>query len=244
VTENSSEHDSARPEAPSEPTGKREPVFNLPGIVTAIIAACVAIHLFRVLVLSSEEDFALLLRAAFIPLRYSGAFAIDVYALLSPLTYAFLHGDMLHLGVNMIWLAAFGSPLVNRLGNVRFLIFWAATAIAAAAAHGLLHPADPVPLVGASGAISGMMGAAARYGFRVDRSNPRAAFRGPLLSIRAALATRMVLAFLAIWIVANLVAGFGYLSPDIAGPVAWEAHIGGFLAGFLAIPLFDQRNQD
>ena len=83
----------------------------------------------------------------------------------------------------MIWLAAFGSPLANRLGAARFVLFWVATSVAAAAMHYVLHMTDQSPLVGASGAISGMMGAAARFGFRIDRSSGQGAFGGPVLPV-------------------------------------------------------------
>nr|MBA3446535.1 rhomboid family intramembrane serine protease [Pseudaminobacter sp.] len=155
---------------------RREPMFNLPRIVLMAIVVCAAVHLLRVYGLDADQDFELLVRAAFIPIRYSGRFDIEIYAFSSPISYAFLHGGMAHLAVNMVWLAAFGSPLANRLGAIRFALFWVGTAGAAAALHYVLHPLDQSPLVGASGAISGMMGAAARFGFRIDRSTGRPAF--------------------------------------------------------------------
>lgn len=218
----------------------REPVFNLPGVVIALIALCIAIHAVRSLFLTFEQDIALLVRFAFIPARYSGDYLIDVYAFAGPVTYAFLHGGIAHLLVNMVWLAAFGSPLANRLGAARFLAFWVATALAAVALHYVLHPGDDVPLVGASGAISGMMGAAARFAFQIRRLGGRAAFYGPVLPVRAVLAHRTTLTFLLVWFVVNLAMGIGF-SPPGGGSIAWEAHIGGFLAGFFGIRLFDRR---
>src|SRR5690606_34857190 len=94
-------------EAPSP----REPIFNIPGVVTGLIAACVLIHAARFYILDIRQDLELLVRAAFIPIRYSGDFPFDVYAVTSPVTYSLLHGSILHLGINMIWLAAFGAPL-------------------------------------------------------------------------------------------------------------------------------------
>ena len=149
----------------------------------ALIGICVAVHLVSTYLLSQEQFVLLLINAAFIPIRYSGQFDLDVAAFTSPFTYAFLHGSLAHLAINMIWLATFGSPLANRLGTLRFLGFWAVTSLAAVALHYVLHMLDQAPLIGASGAISGMMGAAARFGFRIDRSLGRAAFRGqPLRS--------------------------------------------------------------
>lgn len=220
----------------------REPVFNMPSVVLAFIALCVGIHLLRLYVLDVDRDIDLLIRAAFIPIRYSGQFPIDVYALTSPVTYSLLHGSLPHLVINMIWLAAFGSPLANRLGVARFVAFWVAASVGAAALHYVLHSTGQAPLVGASGAISGMMGAAARLGFRIGRSSGHAAFAGPVLPVATVLRMRGVVTFLGIWMVVNLVTGLFGGVPGDGGQIAWEAHVGGFLVGFLGLPLFDRRH--
>lgn len=230
-------------EAAPPAAGGREPVLNLPGVVVALAAACIGLHLVRGWLLSDEQDFALILRFAFIPLRYTGGYTVDAWFFTGPWSYAFLHGGIAHLAVNMIWLAAFGSPLANRIGAARFLLFWLATSLAAVALHFVLHPYDQSPLVGASGAISGMMGAAARFGFRIGRQEGRAAFAGPVLSIPAVFRSRAAVTFLAVWMVVNLLMGIGFGAPD-GGGIAWEAHIGGFLAGFLFVRLFDRAPGD
>jgi membrane associated rhomboid family serine protease len=182
--------------------------------------------------------------AAFIPIRYSGEFPLDLYAFTSPVTYSLLHGGWAHLAINMIWLAAFGSPLANRLGAARFVLFWVATSVAAAAMHYLLHMTGQSPLVGASGAISGMMGAAARFGFRIDRVSGQSAFGGPVLPISTVLRSRGVVAFLAVWMIVNLATGLlSYGGPGIESQIAWEAHIGGFLVGFFWISRFDRKSR-
>ncbi len=223
-----------------DPSGEmpREPVFNMPGIIVLLIAACTGIYLVQSYVLSDRQYFELLVRGAFIPIRYSGQYALEVYAFTSPITYAFLHGSFAHLAVNMIWLAAFGTPLANRLGNLRFLSFWIVTGLAAVGLHYVLHPLDQAPLVGASGAISGMMGAAARFGFRVNRGTGRSSFDGPLLPIAEVLRSRTVVTFLAVWMVTNLATGLIGFAPGVGDRIAWEAHIGGFVAGFFGAGLF------
>jgi membrane associated rhomboid family serine protease len=237
---NQSPPDPSAPREDDQDTPKhREPAFNLPGIVLAAIAICSVVHLVRVYTLDFEQDLELLIRTAFIPIRYSGQFDIDFYAFSSPFTYAFLHGGFAHLAVNMIWLAAFGSPLANRLGAARFAAFWAATGLAAVGLHYALHPMDTAPLVGASGAISGMMGAAARFGFRIDRSAGKPAFAGALLPISLVLRMRGVLTFLVIWMIVNLVTGIVGFAPGVENRIAWEAHVGGFMAGFFGVRLFD-----
>lgn len=219
----------------------REPVFNIAGIVVALIAICAVVHALRAYVLTPEQDLDLLIRAAFVPVRYSGAYDIDLYAFTSPVTYSLLHGDILHLAINMIWLAAFGSPLANRIGAMRFVAFWIFTSVAAVLLHYVLHMDDATLVIGASGAVSGMMAAAARFGFNTDRSGSRRAFAGPILSLPAVFARRTVVVFLAVWFVVNLIAGLGYLVPGEARAIAWEAHVGGFVAGFFGIGLFDRR---
>lgn len=227
-----------RPNENEEPT-HREPFFNLSGVVAAIIALCIVVHLARVYLLTTAADNQVLLHFAFLPLRYTGGYPLDFYAFLSPLTYAFLHGSGVHLTVNMIWLAAFGSPLANRIGALRFAFFWVATALAAVLLHFAIYPFDPVPLVGASGAISGMMGAAARFAFRIDRRQEMPGFTGPVLPFGRVFRSRMTVVFLAVWFAVNLAVGLG---SGVTGTpnIAWEAHIGGFLAGFLAIRAFDR----
>ncbi len=228
-----------RPEPEPTPE-RREPVFNLPIIVIAAIALCVGIHLLRLYVLTPDQDFELILRGAFIPIRYSGQFDLDFYAFTSPVTYSFLHGSVAHLLINMVWLAAFGSPLANRLGALRFAIFWVVSSIAAVALHYSLHSMDNAPLVGASGAIAGMMGAAARFGFRVDRSAGKPAFEGAILPVSIVFRSRTVMTFLVVWMVVNLVTGIYGLGPGIDNRIAWEAHVGGFLVGFFGIQFFDR----
>ncbi len=200
-----------------------------------------AIHVGRVYLLDVSQDNGLLLRTAFIPERYF--YGLDVYAFTTPITYAFLHGSAAHLLVNLVWLAAFGSPLANRLGVVRFALFWVVTGLAAAALHCAIYPHSEAPLIGASGAISGMMGAAARFAFRVDRSGGRASFSGPALPISYVLRMRTVVTFLLVWMIANFVTGVYGMGVGSGVTIAWEAHVGGFVVGFFGIPLFIAKDQ-
>lgn len=226
-------------EPPAEPERRREPIFNLAGVVAFMIALCAVIHLVRAELLSERQDVEVIVRFAFIPARYTGGYPIDIYSFVSPLTYSLLHGSLAHIVVNSIWLAAFGSPLANRIGTTRFLLFWAATALGAVALHFALYPESTTPLVGASGAISGMMGAAARFAFRIDRSAGKPAFGGPILRLGEVLRSRQAVTFLVVWLVINVIVGFGFGAPGDA-QVAWEAHIGGLLVGFFAIRFFDR----
>lgn len=227
-------------DAPAEPA--RSPVFNLHGSVVALALACIVVHVLRVYVLPVDAERQFLIATAFFPVRYlPTVFQLDLPTLFSPFTYAFLHGSWFHLGFNLVWFFVFGSPLAFRLGWTRNLLFWAVTSALAAATHLAFYFGDPVPIIGASGAISGYIGAAARYGLMANRRNPQRGFDGPLLSIGQTLRIRGVLFFLIVWIGLNAFIGVDPLGLDQQeAPVAWIAHIGGLVAGFFLIPLFDR----
>jgi len=227
---------------PHGPAGRqREPMFNVPAVVLAIIGLCVGVYLMQVYVLNESQNLVLLYNAAFIPVLYTGQYGFDWFMLSRPFTYTFLHGSFTHVAVNMVWLAAFGPPLANRFGAARFAFFFAMTGLAAAALFWVIHPSMEAPLVGASGSISGMMGAAARFGFHMDRSSGKSAFAGAPLPFSVVVRSRSVMAFLAVWMIINLVTGLVGLGASGSDQIAWEAHIGGFLVGFFGIRLFDRR---
>ncbi len=219
---------------------RREPVFNMPGVVLFFVGLCAAIYLAQTYLLDQQQNVFVLRHFAFIPLLYTGGYALDVYAFIAPLSYSLLHGGVAHVVVNMVWLVAFGSPLAARIGPLRFLLFWAFTAVAAVALHFALNSSDPTPLIGASGAISGMMGAAARFAFRIDRSRGKPAFAGEPLPFGKVFRSRITVTFLAVWVIIDIVTGISGLGAPGGAQIAWEAHIGGFVAGFLFIRFFDR----
>jgi membrane associated rhomboid family serine protease len=232
----------ARPPMPPRHAGG--PVFNIHGSILLLSGLCIAVHLVRLYVLSGDAEYRLLVATAFFPVRYlAEAFVFDLATLFSPFTYAFLHGDWVHLCINMIWLAIFGSPLAFRIGWVRSLLFWTVTAGFAALTHLAIYWGDAVPVIGASGAVSGFMGAAARFGLKANRRHPRRGFDGPLLTVGQTLSRRGVLPFLAIWIAMNIAIGTDFLGLAGGRGIAWEAHIGGLAAGFLLVPLFVPRRE-
>ena len=162
-------------------------------------------------------------------------------------TYAFLHANWTHLAVNSMWLAAFGAPVARRFGTPRFLFFFIVTAIAGAAAHFLMHRYDLVPVIGASASVSGLTAAAIRFVFQPNAplglglgARDEVAYVQPALPLGRILQDRRVLPFLLVWFAVNFV--FGASSEPLgltSGPVAWEAHAGGFLAGLFLFTLFD-----
>jgi membrane associated rhomboid family serine protease len=232
------------------PSPSREPIFNVPGVLIATLAVLVVIHGLRSF-LSQAADIEILLLFAFIPARYDtnilanaawpGGVGADAWTFV---TYALLHADWMHLLFNSVWLLAFGTPLARRFGPARFLAFCAVTAAAGALAHLMTHFGQMVPMVGASGAISGTMSGAMRFAFQ--RGGPltfggsQESYRVPALSLVDSFRDPRVLAFLAVWFGLNLLFGLGSVS--ITGneqPVAWEAHVGGFIAGLVLFSWFD-----
>lgn len=228
-------------------------MLNVPNVVAAIIAALAVVHGVRELVLSPASDQLVLQLFAFVPARYEpsplggavlpGGLGAEMWTFV---TYAFIHGDLTHLGLNAVWLLAFGSAVARRFGTARFLAFFAVTAAAGAAAHLATHAGQFVPVVGASAAISGCMAAAMRFVFQsggplgLFSARDDEAYRVPAPPLSVVLRDPRVLAFLGVWFGLNLLFGAGSLSIDGSDqPIAWEAHVGGFFAGLVMFALFD-----
>ncbi len=226
---------------------RHEPIFNVPRSVMAILGLLVFVQVL-LSVLPETWSAWLTLALAFIPARYSGfASSIpggDVAAVTSFLTYAAVHGDFMHLAINSAWLLAFGGVVANRIGTWRFFLFFAVCSIAGAIAFLMLNQGLMAPMVGASGAISGLMGATMRFlftaldtdGLRALRENPE---RVPLMPLSRALTDRRVLLVTGAFLLANLlgVLGFGSLTQ---GGIAWQAHLGGYFAGLICYGFFER----
>ena len=232
------------------PSRRREPVLTLPGALTAYILLLAVIHL-RVL-LPPDLDNWIVLAFGFIPKRYDstllpaafpGGEGADFWSFV---TYSLLHANLSHIGFNVLWLLPFGSALARRFGAVRFFVFMAVTAAAGALAHLISHEHELAPMIGASASVSGTMAACIRFAFvrgsflSFSRGDADAAANVPAQSLWRALRDRRVIAFLAVWFGVNIIFGIGSFAVGMEGvSVAWEAHIGGFLAGLLLFALFD-----
>ncbi len=225
----------------------REPILNVPGAVLLLLGLLAAIH-GGLAMLSQANDEYVVWALAFIPARYTGiADQIPggpIAAWTSFVTHQFVHGDITHLMINGAWLLVFGSAVARRIGSARFMVFALVCGVAGAALFGLIRWGEVVPMVGASGAISGLMAA----GFRlllpaIDngevhemRESPRSV---PLATLGECLRSRRVLFAVGAFVVVNFVIAVAApLLTDAAG-IAWEAHLGGFAAGFLLLGAFD-----
>jgi membrane associated rhomboid family serine protease len=193
-------------------------MFNLPPMTKALLIANVAVHGARFL-LPTGLDNALLETFAFVPDRYVTQDGLSWPALLSPITYQFLHGGLTHLGVNMLSLVAFGAGVEQRLGARWLLAFYLFCGVVAAFTQFAIGPSSTDLLIGASGAISGLFGAVLR--FRVQQKS--------------------LWIIVAVWLAMNLLSGQQAIIGSDIGPVAWVAHIGGFVAGLVLFPIIDRR---
>jgi membrane associated rhomboid family serine protease len=156
------------------------------------------------------------------------------------LTSMFLHGGLAHLAGNMLFLWIFGDGVEYRLGRLRFLLFYLASGFAAAFAESFMHPGSTVPMIGASGAIAGVLGAYLLFFPRARITMMVPIFFWPFFF------TIPALTFLGFWFLQQLVLGaVGGLVPEATSGVAWWAHAGGFVAGFVLGPILaraDRRN--
>lgn len=142
------------------------------------------------------------------------------------ITSMFMHADWLHLGGNMLYLWVFGDNIEDSMGHVRFVIFYLLCGIAAALTYGLMDPESAIPLVGASGAISGVLGAYLLL-------HPRARVITLVLPwLPLPLPAYIVLGC---WILLQIFSAWAGDAMPAGGGTAWWAHIGGFVAGALLI---------
>jgi membrane associated rhomboid family serine protease len=225
----------------------REPIFNVPGVVLGLLVVFLGVHLVRYL-LPEAEDTWLTAALAFIPARLGGL-AADLpggrpAAVTAFVTHQFVHGDLAHLLINSAWLLAFGTPVARRTDPVRFLAFFLLCGIAGAVLYLAVNGPIPILVVGASGAISGLMGAAFRFLFRgMENGGPRALADSraiALMTLGETLRDRRIVMAIAGWTILNVVLAWGAVGLTEAAGIAWEAHLGGFYAGILLYGLFDR----
>lgn len=148
------------------------------------------------------------------------------------ITSMFMHGGWMHLIGNMVFLWVFGNNIEDVMGHTKFVIFYLLCGIAAAAAQTFVSPHSVVPMVGASGAISGVLGA---YLLLYPRVRVRTLIVLPIYITTVSLPAWVMLGY---WIVLQVLSGLAGLSEVERGGVAFFAHVGGFLAGLLLVRLF------
>jgi membrane associated rhomboid family serine protease len=219
----------------------RQPIFRAPPVVLWLIGVLAALHAARTwLPAQRAQDIAY--EYGLVPARYSRAFLESrmadpgtVWERTVPfVSYMGLHNDWTHLVINCLFCLAFAPIVARRFGSALFLAFFLLCGVAGALTYLAFNWGSPVPVVGASGAISGLMAAA----LRMLPSQSRWAVPGatPL----APIFSRQMIIFTGALVAINLLVEVTGL--NIAGesaPVAWQAHLGGFLAGLLFCGPFD-----
>ncbi len=219
------------------PLRDANPSRSVPYVVYALIGLNAAVFLFE---LSLGEDLGRLFASFGVtPLRVSEAldtYADDPGAYLSFVTSMFLHGGWMHLLGNMVFLYVFGDNIEDRFGHGRFLLFYLLTGAAAAATQVFIEPSSGVQMVGASGAIAGVLGA---YVILFPRAKVLTLI--PIF-VFFQLVELPAFVFLGLWFLMQIVSGLLALQIGAdAGGVAWWAHIGGFVAGAVLLPLLGRR---
>ena len=226
----------------------RDSVFcnTVPVMVLTIIAANAVIFLYEQ-TLGPVEMRQLLGEYALIPARYfdvrwANGMGLDPGDYTSFFTCMFLHGGWFHIILNMWVLWIFGCAMEDRLGHVRFVVFYVLCGLAAAGAHTLLYPDSTIPVVGASGAVAGVISA---YAFAYPTA--RLTVLVPLFCIIPLFIEIPAVFFALFWFLMQILQGSLELyAPGLGGGVAWWAHLGGFFSGIVLLWLMtpEQRGPE
>lgn len=229
----------------------REPIFLLPGDVTAVIGALVAIHLASTLVLNQAGQMQLVFWFAFQPLRIIAGLddlSLAVPLIWTPFSHALLHAGWEHLLVNTAWFAIFATPVSRRYGAgpMMAIFFLAAAAGAALFAATTLYSGSY--LIGASGGVAGLTGAAVRFIFQPvivaqhPESGERVVLGRRLASFGDLWRDSRARLFILIWVLLNAAVPLLPLITGTQMSVAWQAHLGGFFAGIVVVGWFERRS--
>jgi len=207
------------------------PTYIFPAVTIGLIAVNTAVLILQILSPSDPQQIAFSYGA--IP-RYLMTFKSNqpIHPALTVFTSMFMHGGVLHLATNMLYLWIFGNNIEDKLGHMRFIIFYLLCGIAAAFAHAITDPASRIPMIGASGAVSGVLGA---YLILFPHARVHTlVFLGFFIQV-VRLPAIFIIGF---WIFIQFINGILSKGFSGQGGVAWFAHIGGFVVGLILILLF------
>jgi membrane associated rhomboid family serine protease len=215
------------------------PTHRMPIITIGLIAVNCIVYLYQMTMpVQAEQMF--IYQYGLIPIEITRLTdmtpQIPFPILLSPFTSMFMHGGLIHLGGNMLYLWIFGNNIEDYLGRIRFFAFYILSGLAAVALFVIIEPSGDMPMVGASGAIAGILGA---YMVIFPRARVLT-FLWIIFFIR--LIWLPAVFMLGYWFVMQFVSGVLSVGSS-GGGVAWFAHIGGFAFGWLAIRLYRRRQR-
>ncbi len=198
-------------------------MINLPQMTAILIGIAVAVYLLLAAAPFQWERWAFV-NLGFIPARYTLDPGLHWQEIAGPVTHQFLHGGLAHIVLNMVMLAAFGSGVERAIGGTKFVVLFLICGVAGALVHFAIFPQSLAPVVGASGEISGMFGAALRVMARQSQQQGQ---------------TMRLLPIAAVWIGISLIFGLSGSGAG-GGQIAWAAHLGGFIAGLALFGLFSR----
>ncbi|MBX2882176.1 MAG: rhomboid family intramembrane serine protease [Granulosicoccus sp.] len=214
------------------------PIRIIPFLTYTIIAVCIAVFIYQ-FTRDLEVQQNLIYALGVIPAVIFGESSLPrglvwVPAYATVFTSMFLHGGWMHLIGNMLYLWVFGNNIEAAMGHIKFIVFYLLCGVAAFLAQGLPDTSSQIPMIGASGAISGVLGAYLLLYPKVQVT--------VVIPIFVLLKTIRIPALyvLGVWFIMQLVSEWN--AGDQQGGVAFGAHIGGFIAGMLLIPIFRNKN--
>ncbi|MGQ9368560.1 rhomboid family intramembrane serine protease [Azospirillum sp. ST 5-10] len=214
------------------------PTRRFPAVTLAIVALCVLVFAWQFTLGPRAEALAVFSYGLVPALLFGYAELPPQVAAVPPwatvVTSLFLHGGFLHLGGNMLYLWIFGNNVEDSMGRGRFVLFYLLCGVAAALAQSLAAPQSEVPMIGASGAIGGVLGA---YLVLHPRANVRVLL---WIVIFVTLVNVPAVIVLGVWFLGQILSGMA--TPTGGGGVAFWAHVGGFIAGVVLIPFFRRRD--
>ena len=216
------------------PLHDNNPTETFPFLTIGIIVVSVLVFIWQISLHESAQQSVAYSLGTVPALLFDGP-QINISNLLAPssltlFTSMFLHGGWMHLLGNMLYLWIFGNNIEDTLGHKRFLIFYIMAGLAAALSHALLNPASTLPMIGASGAISGILGA---YLVLFPKAKILVAIPLGIFIPVIRIPAIYVLGF---WFILQIINSV--LIDTSGGGVAWGAHIGGFVAGIILLPFF------
>ncbi len=216
------------------------PSRRFPFVTYSIIAVNIVVFMFKA-TMSKEQLQAFFELVAVIPAEYTAFLRGEPVPLLkllaAPFASMFLHGGWMHLFGNMWFLYLFGDNVEDAMGHSRFLLFYLLTGLAATVAHIFVNPLSPIPIVGASGAISGVVGA-----YFLMFPTARVLTLVPIFFFVDIVLLPAVV-FIGMWFLFQFWSGLLSLAVPHLGGVAWWAHIGGFIAGLILAPIMREKQK-
>ena len=213
------------------------PINIIPASTILIISLNMLIFIMQLL--SGEDSGSIVYSYGAIPQNITGFKSSQpIPAYLTILTSMFMHGGVFHIAWNMLYFWIFGNNIEERLGHLRFILFYLFCGVVAALSHILLSPDSNVPMIGASGAVSGMLGA---YILLFPTSQVRTIV---LLGFYVTVVRVPALIVIGIWAIIQVVSGLLSQGNAAQGGIAFFAHVGGFVAGLFTIKLWQPRRSN